>query len=397
MRSLLLLLLLPTGSLLKVNGCLGGSVFLNDPEHFKWPCVCNVSDTTERCLTEANGNVKLVKLENGDSKTYCSGSGNIVELEVKVDCKRPITLGPSLGENVSVKCDYPDEFNAVDKYLCKAEDDFNCKEISPKTMSIKVQTDQDYGIYWCGFNDSRHSVLIQKVWIQYVSDVSSQTLEVGENLTFMCNYSGSSGNKDICRGDLQDCQHMLNTSHPQQSRYSMVDQKHIQTLNITIRDLEFKDQGLYWCYSESSDRTFTIHNKFNLTVVSSKDRLLRPVTIVMYFAGVLMVMLVSLLVPWKCLSSRSTTEGHKQEDVHIYEEIQRRPLGLNFSSTAVSSIYVTATHPSTTLDYSTVAFTANADERCVIASPKDPEYKLVRAAPCSPDDVSPTRSSDQEL
>ncbi|CAL8381331.1 unnamed protein product [Boreogadus saida] len=384
MRSLLLLLLLPmpTGSLLKVNGCQGGSAFFNKPEHFNLTCDRN---TTERHRTEENGNVKIVRLEKGD--LACFSSKNI-ELEVKDDCQRPITLCPGQGEEVSVQCDYPDEIKAEHKYFCKEEDEFQCKEILPKNMSIKVQTNKDYETYWCGLNHSTNIFLIQKVSIQNVP-VETQTSEVGRNLTFKCNYSGHSGVQRICRGQqLQYCQHMLNTTQPRSGRYHMEDAKLNQTLTITIKSLRKEDRGLYWCYSESADRTLNIHSKLKLTfgTVISKDRLSLPVTIAMGVgAGVLMVMLVSLGT-WKCLSSRNPSEGQKREEGNIYEEIQQRPLEPN----SFSSIYVTATHPSTALHYSTVAFKANSDERCVVVTPKDAEYPVLKAAPCPPHKASPT-------
>ncbi|XP_059924996.1 uncharacterized protein LOC132470403 [Gadus macrocephalus] len=385
MRSLLLLLLLrmPTGSLLKVDGCKGGSVFFNKPEHFNLTCDIN---TTERLRTEENGMVKIVRLEKGDST--CFSLSNL-ELEVKDECPRPITLCPGQGEEVSVPCDYPVEFQKYDKYFCKEEDTFQCKEILPKTMSIKVHTNKDYGTYWCGFNHSSNIVLIQKVWIQNVP-VENQTSEVGRSLTFKCNYSGSLGVKHICSGQLQYCRHMLNTSQPRNGRHHMEDATNNHTLTITTKSLEEGDMALYWCYSENSDGTLNIHSKLNLTIGTFRDPVRDgwslPVSIMMGVgAGVLMVMLVSLGT-WKCLSSRNPREGQKREEVNIYEEIQRRPL----EPKSFSSIYVTATHPSTALHYSTVAFKANSDERCVVVTPKDAEYPVLKAAPRPPHEASPT-------
>ncbi|XP_030229826.1 uncharacterized protein LOC115556719 isoform X1 [Gadus morhua] len=389
MRSLLLLLLLrmPTGSLLKVDGCKGGSVFFNKPEHLNLTCDRN---TTKRLLTEENGMVKIVGLEKGDSTCFSLSS---LELELKDECPGPITLCPGQGEEVSVPCDYPGAFDKYDKYFCKEEGKFQCKEILSKTMSIKFRTNKDYGIYWCGFNHSSNIVLIQKVSIQNVP-VENQTSEVGRSLTFKCNYSGSSGVKRICRGPLQYCQQMLNTSRPTNGRYHMEDATNNHTLTITIKSLIEQDrQGPFWCYSKNSDGTFNIHSKLNLTFGtgttgrdSPKDGLSLPVSIVMgVAAGVLMVMLVSLGT-WKCLSSRNPREGQKLGEVNIYEEIQRRPLEPN----SVSSIYVTATHPSTALHYSTVAFKANSDECCVVVTPKDAEYPVLKAAPRPPDEASPT-------
>ncbi|XP_030229840.1 uncharacterized protein LOC115556721 isoform X3 [Gadus morhua] len=286
MRSLLLLLLLrmPTGSLLKVDGCKGGSVFFNKPEHLNLTCDRN---TTKRLLTEENGMVKIVGLEKGDSTCFSLSS---LELELKDECPGPITLCPGQGEEVSVPCDYPGAFDKYDKYFCKEEGKFQCKEILSKTMSIKFRTNKDYGIYWCGFNHSSNIVLIQKVSIQ------------------------STG------------------------------------------------------------------------TIISEDGLSLPVSIVRgVAAGVLMVMLVSLGT-WKCLSSRNPREGQKLGEVNIYEEIQRRPLEPIF----FSSICVTATHPSTSLHFSTVAFKANSDERCVVVTPKDAEYPVLKAAPRPPDEASPT-------
>ncbi|XP_056462209.1 uncharacterized protein LOC130402125 [Gadus chalcogrammus] len=376
MRSLLLLLLLrmPTGSLLKVDGCKGGSVFFNKPD-LNLTCDRN---TTKRLRTEENGMVKIVRLEKGDST--CT---------VKDECRRPITLCPGQGEEVSVPCDYPVQFKKYDKYLCKEEDTFQCEEILPKTMSIKVLTNKDYGTYWCGFNHSSNIVLIQKVWIQNVP-VENQTSEVGRSLTFKCNYSGSLGVKRICKGPLQDCLHILNTSQPRNGRRHMEDATNNHTLTITIESLIEADMGPYWCYSENSDGTLNIHSKLNLTIgtgaVISKDGLSLPLSIVLGVgAGVLMVMLVSLGT-WKCLSSRNPREGQKLEEVNIYEEIQRRPLEPN----SFSSIYVTATHPSTAHNYSTVAFKANSDERYVVVTPKDAEYPVLKAAPRPPHKASPT-------
>ncbi|XP_030229839.1 uncharacterized protein LOC115556721 isoform X2 [Gadus morhua] len=341
MRSLLLLLLLrmPTGSLLKVDGCKGGSVFFNKPEHLNLTCDRN---TTKRLLTEENGMVKIVGLEKGDSTCFSLSS---LELELKDECPGPITLCPGQGEEVSVPCDYPGAFDKYDKYFCKEED----------------------------------------------VPVENQTSEVGRSLTFKCNYSGSSGVKRICRGPLQYCQQMLNTSRPTNGRYHMEDATNNHTLTITIKSLIEQDRLVpFWCYSKNSDGTFNIHSKLNLTfgtgTIISEDGLSLPVSIVRgVAAGVLMVMLVSLGT-WKCLSSRNPREGQKLGEVNIYEEIQRRPLEPIF----FSSICVTATHPSTSLHFSTVAFKANSDERCVVVTPKDAEYPVLKAAPRPPDEASPT-------
>ena len=96
--------------------------------------------------------------------------------------------------------------------------------------------------------------------------VENQTLEVGRSLTFKCNYSGSSGVKRICRGPLQYCQQMLNTSRPTNGRYHMEDATNNHTLTITIKSLIEQDrQGPFWCYSKNSDGTLNIHSKLNLT------------------------------------------------------------------------------------------------------------------------------------
>ena len=114
-------------------------------------------------LQATNGWQALIQILAYPARTTCVQNETLF-----ADCKRPITLSPAQGEEVSVECDYPGEFNAVDKYLCKAEDEFQCKEISPKTMSIKVHTNKDYGTYWCGVNlpHTQHSILIRKVSIQ---------------------------------------------------------------------------------------------------------------------------------------------------------------------------------------------------------------------------------------
>ena len=96
--------------------------------------------------------------------------------------------------------------------------------------------------------------------------VVNKSSDVGGNLTYKCNYSDSSGVKIICRGPLQECRHLFNTSYlkHENTRYS-ADLTEKQTLTLTIRNLESNDQGLYWCYTESPDGTFNIHSKLNLT------------------------------------------------------------------------------------------------------------------------------------
>ncbi|KAG7268410.1 hypothetical protein CRUP_016284 [Coryphaenoides rupestris] len=99
--------------------------------------------------------------------------------------------------------------------------------------------------------------------------VLEQTLLFGQNLSYQCNYTGSVGEKHICKGtDLLACQYILNTSEPTNSRYSLVDQKDDQTLIINITSLTFQDEGMYNCFTLRSDGK-SIHNKLKLTVGES--------------------------------------------------------------------------------------------------------------------------------
>ena len=103
----------------------------------------------------------------------------------------------------------------------------------------------------------------------------NQTLLVGRNLSYTCNYSGDPvGVKYICMGDLHECRYVLNTSQQQEakSRYDISNEAEKETLTITIRKLESKDTGKYWCYT-MRNKTRIIHNKFTLTVVASQSEL----------------------------------------------------------------------------------------------------------------------------
>ena len=112
-------------------------------------------------LQARNGLQALIQILAYPPRTTCVQNETLF-----TECPGPITLCPGQGEEVSVPCDYPGAFDKYDKYFCKEEGKFQCKEILSKNMSIKFRTNKDYGIYWCGFNHSSNIVLIQKVSIQ---------------------------------------------------------------------------------------------------------------------------------------------------------------------------------------------------------------------------------------
>ncbi|XP_029947520.1 CMRF35-like molecule 1 [Salarias fasciatus] len=179
----------------------------------------------------------------------------------------------------------------------------------------------------------------------------------GHNVSYYCNYADSpavvdSFSKFICKGDdPRVCQTIVNSSTPENERFSMKDEKDHRNIIVTMRELTVKDSGSYWCGAETSDGEGgkIFFKKLSLTVgpaqssssasplilttepsVGSHSGSQAHISVVIRVVLVLLLLLlvpVSTLIYKRCSASKTSAAPNRNstKEDSIYEEMKARP------------------------------------------------------------------------
>ncbi|XP_029948606.1 CMRF35-like molecule 8 isoform X4 [Salarias fasciatus] len=241
-------------------------------------------------------------------------------------------------------------------------------------ITIRHVTPKNQGEYWCGLKENTkisrenksYSAALKKILL-LVEDIKyfERSRTIGHNVSFYCNYADSpavvdSFSKFICKGDdPRVCQTIVNSSTPENKRFSMKDEKDQRNIIVTMRELTVKDSGSYWCGAETSDGEGgkIFFNRLSLTVDDSSQAHI-IVIICLVVLLLLLFLTVSVLTYKRCSASKNSAAPNRNntKEDYIYEEIQVGPL-MPDSGTTTNTIYATAALPTAdpaSLHYATV-------------------------------------------
>ncbi|XP_048851497.1 polymeric immunoglobulin receptor-like [Brienomyrus brachyistius] len=186
------------------------------------------------------------------------------------------------GGSVTIPCLYKDTYKNHVKYWCRGKDQWSCTTIvrtdSPQTkgdVSIRDDSDQqvftvtmnhltfaDDDFYWCcveisGHSDIRHWVLIKVIDLMTVANEthSSPRLSVdkqkvtgveGGSVSVQCRYGHRSSEMKWCK--IRGSCVSVNSGSLDGTPVEIMADRVNEVFRVTMRGLERKDTGWYWCY-----------------------------------------------------------------------------------------------------------------------------------------------------
>ncbi|MCJ8745182.1 hypothetical protein PDJAM_G00127500 [Pangasius djambal] len=192
------------------------------------------------------------------------------------------------GQSIIVPCHYNPEYTLNVKYWCQGPLKDFCTSLArtdqpesapsskaritiaddPRqyvfTVTMRELKEEDSGRYWCGAEiggiwskDSTTSFYISVIHGMSVAN-NEVSAEVGGSVTVQCLYSEKhrENEKRWCRsGDLSSCKVTSNGTFSSESLLISDDRK--DTVTVTMRRLEKRDTGWYWC--EAGEHQLFIH------------------------------------------------------------------------------------------------------------------------------------------
>ncbi|XP_048866336.1 uncharacterized protein LOC125739860 [Brienomyrus brachyistius] len=231
-------------------------------------------DPNQRVFT-----VSMNNLQTGDSDYYWCGVqisrgsavGTWMQLSVTAGVSRVNTVSVQRGGSVTIPCYYDNMYQQHVKYWCNGSDWSSCtpkvRSDSPQIsgeVSIRDDPDQrvfnvtmnnltagDSGSYWCGVEISRGSAVGTRVYLSVTEgspELSVDKQEVtgveGDSVTVQCRYTDSYSQKRWCKVR-RSC---VSRSSGLDGRPVLIrDDKVKKVFSVTMRGLERKDTGWYWC------------------------------------------------------------------------------------------------------------------------------------------------------
>ncbi|XP_029948605.1 uncharacterized protein LOC115389257 isoform X3 [Salarias fasciatus] len=217
-------------------------------------------------------------------------NSNKLQFEVDDACVTAFPHVAKKTKTTTIACNLAHIINSssTDKFFCKV----NRSDCSPRrgvsitptsrgfNITISQVTLRNQGEYWCGLKENtkysgenkNYSAALKKIQL-LVEDIKyfRKSRTTGHNVSYHCNYADSPAVVDsfICKGDdPRVCQTTVNSSTPENGRFSMKDEKDQRNITVTMRELTVKDSGSYWCGAETSEREGgkIFFNRLSLTV-----------------------------------------------------------------------------------------------------------------------------------
>uniref|UniRef100_A0A8C9VS16 Ig-like domain-containing protein n=1 Tax=Scleropages formosus TaxID=113540 RepID=A0A8C9VS16_SCLFO len=182
------------------------------------------------------------------------------------------------GQSITVPCFYH-RCDACTKQLCKGEKEANCPVRSNVasmsvsddpvqgvfTVSMKDLQKKDSGMYMCVLDRNGH--FLHYIYVQVCSidtpDMSVKDnmveAQLGDSVTVHCFYSHSyrDREKKWCRSEKNSFCVRSWTRGKSRQRVTLKVDSALGVFSVTVRDLEQKDRGWYWC--SVGDRLFPVH------------------------------------------------------------------------------------------------------------------------------------------
>ncbi|XP_048868440.1 polymeric immunoglobulin receptor-like isoform X2 [Brienomyrus brachyistius] len=278
--------------------------------------------------------VTIKNLTTGDSGYFWCGVRISGDSDVGDQVTLSVTDGVSTvkwvrvqrGGSVTIPCFYEDRYKTHVKYWCRGREWSSCTPIvhtdSPQegkvsvrddpdqrvfTVTINNLTDGDSDIYWCRVEISEASDLGDQVSLSVT--VGSQRLSVdkqevagveGDSVSVQCRYGNSDSLKLWCKigGSCAPERSVSLDGRPVLIRDDRVN----RVFSVTMRRLERKDTGWYWC--DAGGLQIPVHitvNPISMTEYGgNNEKLSSLVQLVLYVGlGSLVLLLVIIIITWK--------------------------------------------------------------------------------------------------
>ncbi|XP_048868475.1 polymeric immunoglobulin receptor-like isoform X2 [Brienomyrus brachyistius] len=243
--------------------------------------------------------VTINNLTAGDSGYYSCGVDIRGALEVADEVYLSVADGVSTvkvtsvlsGGSVTIPCFYEDRYKTHVKYWCRGYDVRSCTSTvhtdSPQEGKVSVRDDPDQRVftvtinnltaedsdyYWCCVKISGRSDVGERVFLSVTHDspeLSVDKQEVtgveGDSVTVQCRYTYDYGQRQWCKfGSFCVSERSVSLDgRPVLIRDDRVN----RVFSVTVRGLERKDTGWYWC--DDGNLQIPVHITVNQTATTT--------------------------------------------------------------------------------------------------------------------------------
>ncbi|XP_069576632.1 polymeric immunoglobulin receptor-like [Brachyistius frenatus] len=297
-----------------------------------------------------------------------------VKLEVKPDscCDNVVQIQSYEEGSVSIGCPYESENHNNRKYLCKGTQPSTCLQRALSTSDSKANTRftltddklarmftvtvtaltlKDSGSYLCGVHTNTGLDVFTAVELEVKEwcCVKSKHVSgiVGNPVTLQCPYPAQhvDNRKFVCKGDERNnCTDVVTIA----SRFMLQDDISLHSFLVTVAQLEAGDAGTYWCGSDSRWGAGNYTN-IHLSVVSLSNTIVAitaaansthlkgaALSLILTAATALLVLIVALVIVYKCKGAEVFTDRNKPEEVMQAADIYGNQKVAMFSKRKIS-------------------------------------------------------------
>ncbi|XP_072886838.1 polymeric immunoglobulin receptor-like isoform X2 [Hemitrygon akajei] len=221
-----------------------------------------------------------------------------ISISLAAEITGPKQVFGTVGEAVTIRCQYKAYYKHHRKYLCKGSSWRSCRVIAHsgsqqdgtdrRTTIVDNQTStefsitmtqltiEDTGHYWCGityFGFDKMAEIHLNITEAEITGPKQVFGTVGEAVTIRCQYNAyyKHHRKYLCKGSSwRSCSVIAHSGSQQDGtdrRITIVDNQTSTEFSITMTQLTIEDTGHYWCgiTSDSFDKMAEIH--LNITEV----------------------------------------------------------------------------------------------------------------------------------
>uniref|UniRef100_W5L8E9 Ig-like domain-containing protein n=1 Tax=Astyanax mexicanus TaxID=7994 RepID=W5L8E9_ASTMX len=226
--------------------------------------------------------VRISDVREDDVGVYYCGAGirerqwstwfSITKIEVYPCCLGSKTVIGYLGETVTINCSYPEEFQTDYKIFYKLGDQslhelintfdsqkgrFSISDYrTSRVVSVRIRDvrEDDEGVYYCGAISCDYQHVNKLNDCLLLTDpccLGPKTVigYLGETVTINCSYPEEfqTNSKFLDKLENKSLIEVIQTSHSQNDRFSISDNRRSRVVSVRISDLREEDGGIYYC------------------------------------------------------------------------------------------------------------------------------------------------------